>query len=168
MRKSLCLLCFSICIFVCSACSTDDINNPILGSWKLTSWSIAIPFDLNSDAKFNTNLLDETNCEVNEVLSFDTHSLVASKNTFNPELTVSLKDGTSDKYIIKESCAEGAIGFATEYTQINAQSVSFNGAAGSVTVSTLTMVYKDAIKVYNEALTEVLETKDLTLVYEKE
>lgn len=167
MKKSLCLLFLSVCFFVCSACSKDDVKNPIIGNWKLTAWSIEIPFNLNNDATFSTNLLDETTCEVNEILRFDTNGLVTSNDTFNPELKVRLKDGTSDVYMITETCAEGAIGFATEYNQVNDQSIGFNGVVAVVTGSKLTVVYEGAIKVYNEALTEIIATKDLTLVYEK-
>lgn len=167
MKKSLCLLFLSVCFIVCSACSKDNDKNPIIGNWKLTSWSIEIPFNLKKDTTFSTNLLDETDCEVNEILSFDNNGLVTSNDTFNPELKVRLKNGTSDDYMITETCAEETIGFATEYKQITDQSVGFNGVVAVVTGTKLTVVYKDAIKVYNEALTEVLGMKDLTLVYEK-
>jgi hypothetical protein len=167
MKRSLCLLFLSVCFVVSSACSKDDVKNPIIGNWKLTSWSIKIPLDLNSDATFSTNLLDETICEVNEILSFDKNGIVTSSDTFNPELKVRLKNGTSDVYMITETCAEGSVGFATEYEQINDQRVGFNGVFAVVTGTKLTVVYKDAVMVYNEALTEVVATKDLTLVYEK-
>lgn len=167
MNKSLYLLFFSVCFIVCSACSKDDDKNPIVGNWKLKSWSIEIPINLKTDTSFSTNLLDETNCEVNEILSFDKNGLVTSHNTFNPELKVRLKDGTTDIYLISETCAEGTIGFAAEYKQITDQSVGFNGVVAVVTGATLTVVYEDAFKVYNEAFTEVVDTKDLTLVYEK-
>lgn len=167
MKKSICLFLLSLCFVICSACTDDDINNPIIGNWKLTSWSIGIPIDINSDTEFSINLLDETQCNPNETLSFDKNGLVTSNDTFNPEIQVSLEEGTSDNYIVKEVCAEGIIGFATEYTQVNDQSVGFNNVVAVTNGTTLTVVYKDAINVYNEALTEVISKKDLTLVYEK-
>lgn len=168
MKKSLGLLFFSVSVLVCSACSEAGVKHPVIGSWKLISWSTEIPIDLNSDGIFSTNLLDETSCKANEILTFDKERLVISNNTFNPDITVSLKDGASDKYSIKETCAEGSIGFATEYTQINDQSVRFNNTVAGVYGSKLTIVYKNTVKVYNKALTEVVATRDVTLVYEKE
>ncbi|WP_299390427.1 hypothetical protein [uncultured Gelidibacter sp.] len=167
MKKSFFLLLISTCFLVFSSCSNDDASNPVIGSWKLITWSIAIPVDLNSDSKFSTNLLDEIACDANEILSFDAHGLAYSSNTFNPELSISLKDDTSDEYIIDVTCDEGSIGFATEYAQIGQESVSFNDAVGVVSGSRLSIVYPNAIKVYNETFTEVVETKNLTLIYEK-
>lgn len=167
MKISPYLFFLSVFFFVCSACSKDDVTDPIVGDWQLTSWTIGVPFVLSDDTTFYTNLLDETKCEVNETLSFDKNGVVTSDDTFNPQVKVSLMDGTSDTYILAETCAEGTIGFTTEYTHINDQSIGFNQVVGIMSGKQLTVVYKDAIKVYSEALTEVIETKDLTLVYEK-
>ncbi|TDU39700.1 hypothetical protein BXY82_1730 [Gelidibacter sediminis] len=167
MAKSSFLFCALSCFILSSGCTEDDANNPVLGNWKLTSWSITIPLDMNLDGIANTNLLMETECEVNEKLIFDKHGVVTSKDTYNPELKVSLIDDTTDIYKVEEMCSEGSIGFATEYIQIGAESISLNGKVGVVHQGKLTFVYNGAIPVYNENYTEIVDKKDLILIYDK-
>ena len=167
MKITLRLLFFSFCFIICLSCSKDNVENPVIGNWELTTWTVDIPFDLDNDMASSTNFLDKTACNVNETLSFDDNGNVSSSDTFNPEITIRLKDGTSDVYFVNEVCAEGSIGFSTSYIQVNNQNVELNGAVGIVANKKLTLVYVNAVKIYNEALTEVIATKDLTLVYMK-
>lgn len=167
MKITFRLLFYSFCFIICSSCSNDDAKHPVIGDWELIIWTVDIPFDLENDLVPTSNFLDTTACSVNEILTFDNNGIVTSDDTFNPEITISLKDGTSDVYFVNEVCAEGIIGFSTSFIQVNNQNVELNGAVGIVTSEKLTLVYKDAIEIYNEALTEVIESKDLTLVYMK-
>lgn len=133
----------------------------------MTTWTVGIPMDLKPSKESTTNLLDQTSCEVNEILSFDNNGIVTSEDTFSPKITVRLKDGASAEYIIEEVCAEGVIGYTTEYSQVANGEVQFNNTVGVMVNNQLTVIYKNAVKVYNEALTEVVESKDLTLIYTK-
>ena len=161
------LLFLSIWIIIFTSCNNDDDKNHILGNWELMSWTAEIPFDLHNDKAPSLNLLDKTSCRVNETLTFDKNGVVSSDDTFNPKITISLKGGTSDVYFVEEICAEGSIGFSTSYVKDNNQNIEFNNAVGNVESNKLTLVYDDAIKIYNEELTEVIDRKDLTLVYRK-
>lgn len=167
MKITFRLLFLSVCFIICSSCSKDGDKNPVVGNWELIAWTVNIPFDLDNDLDPSLNFLDKTACNVNETLSFDHKGNVTSKDTFNPEITIRLKEGTSDVYFVEEICAEGSIGLSTSYVQIDNQKIELNGAIGIVASQKLTLVYADAIKIYNETLTEVIESKDLTLVYLK-
>ena len=167
MKITFRLLFLSLFFLTLLSCSQDEDKRPIIGTWKLVTWTVDIPFDLDNDNLTSSNFLDKTACNVNETLSFDDNGNVSSSDTFNPEITIRLKDGTSDVYFVNEVCAEGSIGFSTSYIQVNNQNVELNGAVGIVANKILTLVYVNAVKIYNEALTEVIATKDLTLVYMK-
>ncbi|RXJ50122.1 hypothetical protein [Gelidibacter gilvus] len=167
MKTSLRLLFLTVSFVILVSISKDDVKNPVIGGWQLTTWTVGIPIDLKASKHVTTNLLDQTSCTVNETLSFDKDGIVISEDSFSPKITIRLKDGSSDVYIVEEVCAEGVIGFATDYSQETNGEVQFNGTIGIVSNNRLTVVYKEAIKIYNEALTEVIESKDLTLVYTK-
>ncbi|OMP31248.1 hypothetical protein [Mangrovimonas sp. DI 80] len=162
-----------ICILQLSvACSEDSSSkNALVGKWKLTSWSAEVPMDLNNDGLANVNLLKEITCSNKETLSFDVHGIVSSEDTFNPTVMISeVNGGGGNAYAVQVECAEGIIGFATDY--------AFDSTNGTVqigenTVATLnggelTIVYGNAIEIYNTELAEVVGTKDLTKVYTKQ
>lgn len=167
MKITFRVLFIAICFIIYSSCTKDKDKNPVHGRWELIGWNVGVPFDLNNEISPSLNLLDKTTCNVNETLTFDRNGTVTADDTFNPEITISLKDGTSDVYLFSETCAEGSIGFSTSYTQVNNQNVELNGATGTVASQKLTLVYKDAVNIYNEALTDVVDSKDLTLIYVK-
>lgn len=167
MKITFRLLFLSICLIISSSCSNDDDKKPVVGNWKLTTWTVDIMFDLDDDIAPSSNFLNKTICNVNETLTFDKNGIVTSNESFNSDVTISLKDGTADGYIIKEVCSEGSVGFATSYNQVDKHKVELNGAVGIVENQKLTLVYADAVKIYNEALSQVIDTKDLTLVYVK-
>ncbi|MBO3098858.1 hypothetical protein [Gelidibacter pelagius] len=167
MKTSIRLLFFTFSLILLLSSSKNEVRNPVIGAWELTTWTVGIPIALNDNAQFTTNLLDQTSCDVNEILSFDSNEIVISEDSFSPNVTIRLKDGTSDVYLVEETCAEGAIGYATDYSQDTNGDIQFNGTVGVVTNNRLTVIYKNAIKIYNEALTEVIESKDLTLIYTK-
>ncbi|WP_323027350.1 hypothetical protein [Gelidibacter japonicus] len=167
MKTSIRLLFFTFTFFILLSSSKQVVKNPLIGGWELTTWTVGIPIQLKDSKHFTTNLLDQTSCNVNEILSFDKDGIVISEDTFSPQIIIRLKDGTSDVYLVEEICAEGRIGYATDYSYDSNGNVEFNSIVGVVANKQLTVIYKDAIKIYNEALTEVIENKDLTLVYRK-
>lgn len=167
MKSSFRLFILSIIFIILLSSSKEKINNPLIGGWELTTWTVDLPVNLIDSKYITTNLLDQTSCEVLELLSFDNDGIVTSQNTFSPKITIRLKEGTSDVYMFEEVCAEGQIGYATAYARDANGNVQFNNIVGVVVNRELTVIYKNAIKIYNEALTEELETKDLTLVYTK-
>ncbi|OEK07622.1 hypothetical protein A8C32_17655 [Flavivirga aquatica] len=158
---TICALCISL-IWV--SCSSEDDN--IIGVWKLTTWSVDIPVDLNKDGATTTNLLDEVTCVNNETLVFDKRGIVASNETFNPEIDIVLLDKTDNEYFFNVICPEGVIGTASSYTK-EGDRVMINDRMASLNGNKLIRVFKNAHKIYNEDLTEVIATKDLTLIYTK-
>lgn len=167
MKSSFCLLFLAITFIVLSSISTNEVKNPLIGGWELTNWTVGLPVNLIDTNEFTTNLLDQTSCDVKEVLTFDNNGIVTSENTFGPKITIRLKEGTSDVFMFEEICGEGQIGYAAQYVGDSNGNVQFNNIVGVVVDRQLTVIYKDAIKIYNETLTEVVESKDLTLVYTK-
>ncbi|MFD0989595.1 hypothetical protein ACFQ1R_05770 [Mariniflexile jejuense] len=149
-------------------CSSDADDDTINGVWVLTEWNIANGFDINNDGIISTNILNEIDCVNNETLVFDTNGVVTSNNTFNPSINIALVNGTSNNYLFNVECdQEGIISFASNFT-VNGNMVLINDGVATVNGNTLSRVFTNAIKIYNENFTQVIATKDLTLVYTKQ
>ena len=112
--------------------------------------------------------MNEIECVNNETLVFDSKGVVTSNNTFNPSIDIVLVNGTSNNYVFNVECdEEGVISFATTYT-INGNEVLISDRVATVNGNKLSRVFVDAIKIYNEDLTQIIASKDLTLVYTKQ
>lgn len=167
MSKLLFILCFASLLFA-SCSSEDNEDSSIVGTWKLTAWDVVDGFDINNDGTVSTNILDEIECANNETLIFETNGVVSSNKTFNPDIDVALLEGTTDEYAFDVICdQQGVIGFATTYSQ-NIDTVIFNDKASTIIGNQLFRVIKESITIYNEDYTEIVGTKDLTLVYTKQ
>jgi hypothetical protein len=72
-------------------------------------------------------------------------------------------------YRVNVECnEEGTISFATTFRQSTDTMVSYNDIESTIIDNNqLISVYKDAVNIYNEDMTEVIATKDLTLVHTK-
>ena len=168
MKSTLKFLFIIVALVLVSSCSKDDVNeHAVVGKWKLTTWTVNIPFDLNHDTVSSTNLLDEIDCANNEILEFNAKDVVASDDTFNPKVDIALLNGTTDRYTVTTECAEGIIGFSKLYFIINDTEVMINNRTATINGNQLTIVYENAISIYNEDFTQVITTKDLTLIYTK-
>ncbi|NMH86676.1 hypothetical protein [Flavivirga algicola] len=166
MNKFLFVLCFALSLVSCSDDDNDVVS--VVGTWKLTAWEVADGLDINDDGTASSNILDEITCPNNETLIFEANGVVTSNKTFNPDLDIALKQGTSDEYTFNVTCDnQGVIGFATTYSQ-NMDAVIFNDNESIIIDNQLLRVVKESIKIYNEDFTEVITTKDLTLVYTKQ
>ena len=167
MSKLLSILFFVLLLFTsCSGEDNDDLS--IVGTWKLTAWDVVGGFDINNDGTVNTNILDEIECVNNETLIFEPNGVISSNKTFNPDIDIALLEGTTDEYMFNVTCdQQGIIGFATTYSQ-NGDTVIFNDKKSTLIGNQLIRVVKESITIYNEDFTEVLATKDLTLVYTKQ
>ncbi|WP_299219526.1 lipocalin family protein [uncultured Aquimarina sp.] len=82
---------FAICftLFFTSCSSDDDGGDPItvslVGTWKLTSASGALPVDLDMDGNASTNLLQELPC-------FEDTITVSDDNTYSQNVTEIIVD----------------------------------------------------------------------------
>lgn len=153
-----------------SSCSKDDVKDTskLTGSWKLTSYSIGVALDINKDGETNLNLLKEINCETNEILKFENTGVMSATDTFQHEIEISSMTTSRNIYTIEVKCAEGAIGFATTYTQIDENKVVFNTIEAIIDGNQLTRTIAGGFNIYNEDLSEVIETKTITLAYTKQ
>ena len=156
------------CLFLVS-CSGNDINDdPLLGVWELTEWNIADGFDINNDGFISTNLLNEIDCTSNETLLFEPNNIVSLNTTFNPKLEVALINNSTDEYSFSVECdTEGVVSLATFYSQ-EGDSVTFGESEAIVNGDQISIVFKESIEIYNEDFTQVIATKDLTVVYSKQ
>lgn len=165
MNKLLFILCFASLLV--TSCSEEDDGLSVVGTWKLTAWNVADGFDINNDGTVSTNILDEIECTNSEALIFEATGVMSSNNTFNPAINIALLDGTTDSYTFNITCdQEGVISFATTYSQ-SLDTVTFNDSEFTIIGNQLLREIKEGIKIYNEGFTEVIATKDLTLVYTK-
>ena len=154
-------------VFGSSCAKNESEKVSIVGIWQLTTWTIQVPIDINGDMVKSTNLIDEAVCANNETLVFDDSGTVSSNMTYNPKVTVYVLNGSMDDYIFDIACdTEGTIGLSGSYSQ-NGSNISLFNTNAVISGNQLTITYANAIDIYNEDLTEVLETKDLTLIYIK-
>ena len=172
MNKLLLNLCIAFVLVCFTSCSTDDMqdsnNSSITGVWKLTAWNIDGGFDINNDGTVSTNLLNEIDCSRNETLFFDNDGVVSLNTTFNPDINIALLNIETSEYSFNVACdTEGVISLATSYT-VNDSMIMIGESEAQIDGNQIFLVFQDRIKIYNEDFTQVLETKDLTLVYNKQ
>ncbi|MBF8149333.1 hypothetical protein ITJ86_05460 [Winogradskyella sp. F6397] len=161
-------VCFLICIIGMTTSCSDESEHDIVGVWLLTTRTVDIPFDVNQDGESNTNLTKEIDCNKEETLTFKNNGSVFSGNEFSNPLQY-YKEDTTNVYRINSDCnTEGIISFASEYNITDEDTIKISDRVYVLQQNTLTTVYKNAVDIYNEDFTEVLETKDLTLVYTKQ
>lgn len=154
---------------ICNSCSNDDDSNQtsLVGTWELTTWTIGVPIDLNDDSVASSNLLDEADCTNNDTVVFKTDGTVSFNSTYNPTVNISLIDETSETYLFDIQCdLDGTIGLVATYEQ-NGDTVTFLNNTAIINGNELTIVYQNAIDIYNEDFTQILTKKDLTLIYSK-
>ena len=165
-NKNVFVLVFSIVMLLVS-CSKEESNTEsiLIGDWRLTGYDIGVEVDVNKDDHFNLNLLDELDCLNNEVLTFESNGVVASTDTFNPIMEISRS--SLGEYSFDVECVDGIIGLATSYT-FDGNSVIYSNRTSVLSGNILTRVIEDVIEVYNEDLSAVIETRDLTLIYTKD
>lgn len=154
-------------LLVFTSCATEPIEETIDSTWRLTAWNLDIPMDLNGDGVFSLNLLDEITCSSDEELVFNNQGAVISNNTFNPQVNVVFDKFSKDYQVNVECDTEGSIGMATNY-MLSGDKIIFNNKAATIKGDELIMVFKEAVNVYNQDLTQVIEEKDITLVYRKQ
>ena len=167
MNKIIVFLCFSSLLLTSCYKDSDD-EMTVEGVWELTAYNVVDGFDINNDGIASVNLLNELSCSNNETLVFNSKGIVTSNQTFNPNIEISLANGTSNNFIFNVKCdAEGTIGYATNFT-VNGNMVLINDSVSTLNGNKLSRIFVDAIKIYNQDFTQMVATKDVTLVYTKQ
>ncbi|WP_353779511.1 hypothetical protein [Winogradskyella sp. 3972H.M.0a.05] len=160
MKNVTILLLSAFAVLSFSSCSSEDNDDSsIIGTWEISALRVGVEADINGDDIFNLNLLNEIDCNYNEVLTFDTEGLMTTMTDYNPKLDIRLND--SDDYMFAVECGEGIIGSAGAYTSEDLQNYILNG-------DTLTIILENEVDVYNEDFTEVIGTLTLTKVYTRQ
>ena len=150
---------FSISFFV-SCSSEDTTENSIIGTWELTSYSVGLEVDINNDEVANMNLLNEMDCDYNETLGFDTGSLMTHQIDYMPTFKVHKIEDRD--YVFDVTCDEGIISTAGTY------SLEDLNESYIITDTTITHILENAIQVYDEDQTAVIETLTVTKTYAKQ
>lgn len=155
-----------------ASCTSDDTphsgNASIIGVWKLSAWNVDEGFDINNDGIANTNLLNEIDCSRNETLFFDDKGVVSLNTTFSPDISIALLNQESPKYHFNVECdTEGIISLAASYS-VNDSVVLIGESEATIKDGKISLVFKDKIKIYNQGFSQVIDAKDLTLVYVKQ
>jgi purine-nucleoside phosphorylase len=166
--KKILLLIFISLVALTSCSSGEEINDlSIHGSWKLSSYIIERPFDINKDGVENLNLLNEIDCVANETLIFDKDGTFISDDSFHHEINISKHE--EGVYVFDIECSDGYISTSSTYKVNSNGIITINNVefAHSINGNKMTRNFPDFIEVYNEDFTEVIEYKDLTLVYVK-
>ena len=151
------------------SCSNEDIDDdPLLGTWTLSEWNITDGFDINNDGIVSTNLLSEIECSYNETLLFEPNNIVSLNTTFNPILEIKLLNNSTDEYNFNVECdSEGVISLATFYSK-SGNVLTIGESVALISGNKISLVFKNRIEIFNEDGSQIIETKDLTLVYQKQ
>jgi hypothetical protein len=169
MNKFIVKVIFACALVFFTSCSSDDMqnNSNLVGSWNLSAWNIDGGFDINDDGVVSTNLLSEIDCDQNETLLFEGNGVVSLNTTFNPDIEIVLLSDSENEYRFNVECdTEGIISLATAYS-VNGSNISLGEINAQLDGNQISIVFKNSLEIYNEALSEVIATKDLTLVYTK-
>jgi len=168
--KKIVLPTFLVLIVFLSSCSIEPVEETfdfLEGTYRLTEYSVNVPIDLDNDTNYNTNLLEEIDCENNETLVFDRQGFMYSNLTFNPKIEVALIDAQPGTFAVDVDCdTEGVIGMAISYRK-SGNTIIINERIATLNGNNITMIFKNAIDIYNQDKTVVVDTKDLKLVYSK-
>ena len=154
---------FIVFVLFLTVISCSD-NNLIIGEWKLSSWDIGMEMDINKDDIKSLNLLDEVECTNKEILTVKLDSTLNSINTFNPIAKISK---LNSKHNFNIECSEGSLGFASSYKFIDNKLKLETGGEFLLEEGQLVRTFENAINIYNEDFTEVIDKQDLTLTYTK-
>lgn len=162
---------FCVLLVFLSSCSIEPVEATFdffEGTYRLTEYTVDVPVDLDNDSNYNTNLLEEIDCESNESLVFDIQGFVYSNLTFHPKIEVFLVDALLGEFAVDVECdTEGVIGMASSYRK-NGNTIIINERMATIKGNNITMIFENAIKIYNQDKTVVIDTKDLRLVYTKD
>jgi hypothetical protein len=166
MKNRWFVLCFASSLLI--SCFNDDEKTTIKGVWRLYAMNVESGLDINKDGFADTNLLNEIDCTNNETLIFESNNVVTSNKTFNPDIKIALINGTTNEYVFDVECdEEGIISFAATYSRSNNQ-IFINESEAILNNNQLTRVSENAINIYDEGFSEVIATKNVTLVYIKQ
>lgn len=149
------------------SCSNEESEQEVslIGEWELTEWRIGIEADINNDGVSSFNLLNEIECNSQELITFDAENNISLIVEENPKLFLTENSETGE-YQFHLTCSEGVIGTAATYTFENDTVEAFNSTyLKDNNVLTETIEY--AIEIYNEDLTEAIGLLNSVKVYTK-
>lgn len=172
MRKILLLSALSLFLFSCSSDDDAPTVDPIIGTWKMTSFEVENSYDFNGDGTASREIISETNCYQNETIQINEGgTAVALSNSF---LTVvaDLVVGTTDEFTYTINCENEAEITPTNWT-LNGSTLSFQEDDGFTVTATyngsnqFTIVVSEGFEIYSGGFNVVTE-EDVTITYTKQ
>lgn len=128
----LALLSVALVFSSCVVNDDEDTSVDLVGTWKMTSFTISTPYDLNGDGTPNTDILVETGCYQNETLDFNDNGSGVSTNRSYLDIEVELVTGTTDQYNYNIDCVDEF--FQEDFTW------SQTGSSVAVTIGAFTVL----------------------------
>ncbi len=162
---------FFLCLLflIISSCSKDEMEtqNPLLGNYTLTSWSVDTPIDLNNDGFSSTEF--DPGCLNNSEIIFSNNSSGSLLYTSFVSYNTFLENG---KTVYATTCTINA--------DLDAQQFTYNETATNITIDFNGVIY-DVIKngttllleipngfvIKDVDTLEVTHVQDLVYVFEK-
>jgi len=156
----------------CSKDNDDDNSTVTLeGTWKLTAWNVATPYDLNGDGTVNTNILQELNCYNNETVVFVSGGTGLANSTSYADIMAELTAGTVDEYTYTIDCIQENESFPFTWS-LNGNTITFDAGpdafVATLSGNTFSYVVPEGLDIPNEDGTETVILQDLTFVYTKQ
>jgi hypothetical protein len=168
------LLATVVCLSLFSCASDDDAASidPLVGTWRMTSFEVENPYDFNEDGTASRNLITETNCYQNETIQINADgTAIAISNSFL-FVVADLVPGTTDQYTYTLNC-EMENDIVPLNWVANGTAVSFEEDDGFTISGTLdgtnqfSFTIPEGFEIYSGGFNAVTE-EDVTIVYTKQ
>lgn len=141
-----------------------DEDAEIPGTWKLTAITLQEAYDLNADGTASSDLMAETNCYQNELLTFNQDMTgVATSNSY-ANITVSGE-------VFNVECIEETEEMPFAWAQLqNTVTITLDAQMVNATLdgNTLTYVIPEGFVVFDSENGDVTISQDMTFVYTKQ
>ena len=153
------------------SCNSENQNTPettaLEGVWHLTAWNVVQGLDMDQDGTAHTNLLDEISCENAETLEFDTHGIVSFNNSFSPDLKITRVPDNPGKYNFDITCDNKRILGSASTFKKSGKTLMIGDTPATINGNEITIVRKNKIKIFDQSLTKLQKTLDVSVVYTK-
>lgn len=171
MRKIF-VLALSIMLMACS--SDDDSGSSTValeGTWRLTSITLENPYDFNNDGNATRDLMDETDCYQNELMTFHEEGTGVVNSTSYVDIIAEVVVGSTDTFTYTIDCVSDIEVFPIVWSRSgNTVTISDEGLAFTATLSgdELRLFVPEGLDIYADDEFTIQSTSDLEFIYTKQ
>ncbi|WP_298508468.1 hypothetical protein [uncultured Kordia sp.] len=172
MRKLILLSALSLFLFACSSDDDAPAVDPLLGTWRMTSYEVENEYDFNGDGTASREIISESNCYQNEtILINEGGTATVFTNSF---LTVvaNLVPGTTDEFTYTLDCENDSDIFTLLWSK-NGSTLTFidddqsNITATMISENQFSFTVSGGFEIYSGGFNVVSE-EDVTITYTKQ